>query len=164
MLMLLFYYLAGFGILSFLGFLFFKYWDRSESKQTAGVILETDWVQPVAPAAAGAPTAQELYDFSTSFLNMLKGVMAAPTPAKLKRLNDLLASPHILDAGLWKDMAMRLSDVASRYSTEYAAVVQAIEERSDDKTQRHGARKMALVLAASDARLATLAEKLAQGR
>jgi hypothetical protein len=92
------FYNLDYAIFAALGFLVYKLWDRGQSNQVTELIRNPDWLTSGGkkPQPSEAATAQQLYDFSGQYIDTLKGVLAAPTPPKLARLSEVLASPYNL--------------------------------------------------------------------
>lgn len=123
----------------------FKLWDRKQSKQSASVFNDLDWLQPSTggASATNAISAQEIYNFSNQYIELLKGAFASPSPLKLKRLNEALAAPHNLYDQLWRDMAVRLSMTYDSYKIEYTALIDILAKNAEDPVQLYAGLRLA---------------------
>jgi len=124
-------------------------------------IRAADWLKPFTPTDTPVPlTAQASFDYAASFNSTLKGVLAQPTPAKLKRLNELLASRHNLEDQLWRDMPMRLKETFESYGREYTALIETVADHSANPIQLYTAYRLASCLPASSRNIQKLADEL----
>ncbi|MCJ9430709.1 hypothetical protein [Kordiimonas marina] len=147
------------------GYLLFKLWDRLESKKSTRVIKDPTWLAPEdgtpAEARAGAEAKtsfdhQEIYNFSDAFIGTLKGALAAPSSARLRRLRTVLAAPQTQDARLWQDMSMRLSQTAASYPVEFLALVETLAKHTDEGPLRGSAQHLARHTRAKDRKLGSV--------
>jgi len=147
------------------GYLLFKLWDRLESKKSTRVIKDPSWLEPedgtAAKTPAEAPTKtsfghQEIYNFSDTFIGTLKGALAAPSPARLRRLRTVLAAPQTQDARLWQDMNMRLAQTAASYPIEFLALVETLARHTDEGPLRGAAQHLARHTRAKDRKLGSV--------
>ena len=88
--------------------------------------------------------------------------MANPSPQNLKRMGEFLAAPQSRNSRLWKDVALRLSDVANSYPAEYSAMLEIVSDHSTHPGQLHSAYQMARVVLEPTKRLTKITEKLSQ--
>jgi hypothetical protein len=121
------------------------------------------WITPVEEADTPEPlTAQTSFDFAASYAATLKGALASPTPAKLERLNALLASPHNLEDLLWRDMPMRLREAFRSYGREYTALLETVAEHSKNPVQLYAAFRLAICLPDAPQKVRDLGMKLGE--
>ncbi|SDE04025.1 hypothetical protein [Kordiimonas lacus] len=137
-----------YGLIAFaLGWLLFWIWDRKQSSPIMAALRDPAWITPVEEADTPEPlTAQASFDYAASYAATLKGALAAPTPAKLDRLNILLASPRNLEDQLWRDMPMRLREAFRNYGREYSALLETVADHSENPVQRYAAYRLAICL------------------
>lgn len=155
------YYVIYGGIAFALGFLIFWIWDRKQSSPIMAAIREADWLKPVDDPEVTEPLSpQASFDYAASFGAALKGVFAHPTPAKLERLNALLASPHNLEDQLWRDMPGPLRDTHRSYSREYAVLLQTVADHSNHPVQLYAAFRLATCLPGAPSEIADIATRL----
>ncbi|MFC4349400.1 hypothetical protein ACFO5Q_16225 [Kordiimonas lipolytica] len=144
----LIYYVA-FGAIAFaLGYLVFWLWDRKQSAPIIAAIQNGRWLTPV-EEEGDAPeplSPQASFDYAASYASALRGAFASATPAKLERLNALLASHHNLENQLWRDMPMRLREVFKSYGKEYFALLEAVADHSANPVQLYAAFRLATCL------------------
>jgi|GEM_PF-1653390 len=156
-------YYVIYGLIAFaLGYLVFWLWDRKQSSPIMAAIREADWLKPIESTGTPEPLSpQASFDYAASFGAALKGVFAHPTPAKLERLNALLASPHNLEDQLWRDMPMRLREAFRSYGREYSALVETIADHSENPVQLYTAYRLAICLPEAPQRIRDIGLALA---
>ena len=145
-----------------LAILLFKAWDKGQSRDATNLYSATEWLMPARaelPAADGL-SEQALYDASETFINILKGVFAGPTPAKLARLNELLAAPHNLHDQYWHDLNVRLVNAYNDYRLEYLALIELLAEKAEDPVQLYAGLRLAGALPAAPAKIRELVDTL----
>lgn len=162
MLALIFYYLVFGAIAMAMGIALFKRWDRRQSDLALNAFLEHDWLKHPSKSTQEQRelSAQEIYDFSDKYIATLKAAFASPTPLKLQRLNEVLAAPHNLHDQLWRDMAIRLSEVYDSYKIEYVALLTFVAENSENSTQLYASLRLATGFPEASTKLQRLATNI----
>lgn len=149
------YYVVFGAIAMALGFLAFKIWDKSQSKEIVERLSDGNWLASSSLSINSETelSQQDFYDFAQQYTGVLRGAFANPTKRQLELLSSYLAAPHNNHRELWPELGRGLMETHKRYKIEYKMLLTTIAQKSSNPEQLMAAYQMANYMAVSTSQI-----------